>query len=64
MKKLLKVLDGHKTIISSVIMHFINSDYFVKLIVNPDLYMVIQSASAILFAGSLIHHVKKMGKKL
>ena len=63
MKKLLKSLNGHKTIISSVIMLVINSDYFAQQIDSPDLYMLIQSASAMLFAGSLMHHVNKMGKK-
>ena len=59
MKTFWNWLDGYKSIISAVIMQIINSDYISGLITNPELYMLIQGISALLFIGSVGHHIKK-----
>ncbi len=55
----MKWLDGHKSIISSVILLIVNSDYVAGLITDPNLYSLIQGIVALALAGSLAHHIKK-----
>ena len=57
--KLWNWINGYKSIITAVIMRIIESEYIESLIPNPDLYMLIQGISAILFLGSVGHHIKK-----
>ena len=59
MKTVWNWINGYKSIISAVIMQIINSDYISGLITNPELYMLIQGIVAILFIGSVGHHIKK-----
>ena len=57
--KFLNWINGYKSIITAVIMQVVNSDYFSGLVTNPDLYMLIQGISALIFIGSVGHHIKK-----
>ncbi len=57
--KFLNWINGYKSIISAIIMQIVNSDYISGLITNTDLYMLIQGIAAILFIGSVGHHIKK-----
>ncbi len=59
----MKWLDGHKSIISSVILLIVNSDYVAGLITDPNLYLLIQSVVTLVLAGSLAHHVQKIVSK-
>lgn len=59
MKAIWNWINGYKSIISAVIMQIVNSDYISGLITNTDLYMLIQGIAAILFIGSVGHHIKK-----
>lgn len=59
MKKLWNFINGYKSIICAVIMQIVNSDYIAALIVNVNLYTLIQSVATILFVGSVVHHIKK-----
>lgn len=57
--KFLNWINGYKSIISAIIMEIVGSDYISGLITNLDLYMLIKGISIILFAGSVVHHIKK-----
>lgn len=58
----MKFLNGYKTVISSVIMIAVNSDWIAGLITDPDLYTLIQSIAGILFGVSAIHRINKQLK--
>lgn len=58
----MKFLNGYKTVISSVIMIVVNSDWIASLISDPNLYTLIQSVAGILFGVSAIHRIKKQLK--
>ena len=57
--KLLNWINGYKSIITAVIMRIVESDYVTTLISDPNLYSLIQGIATILFAGSVMHHIKK-----
>ena len=59
MKAFWNWINGYKSIISAVIMRIVESGYIESLIPDPNLYMLIQGISAILFIGSVTHHIKK-----
>ena len=58
----MKFLDGYKTVISSIIMIVVNSDYIASLITDPNLYILMQSVAGVLFGISAIHRIKKQIK--
>ncbi len=55
----MKWLNGYKSIISSVILLIVNSDYVAGLITDANLYTIIQGVVALIFAGSVVHHIQK-----
>lgn len=55
----MKFLDGYKSIISSIILLVVRSEWFIGLIPDPNMYDVIQGIVAIVLVGSIAHHVKK-----
>lgn len=59
MKKLWNWINGYKSIISAVIMRIVDSEYIESLISDPNLYTLIQGIAMILFAGAVLHHIKK-----
>ena len=61
--KINRYLNGHKTIISSILLMVVQSDYVSGLIPNQDLYNLIYAIAGLLFAGSLTHHVSKIKKQ-
>lgn len=63
-KKIWKWLNGRKTIISSIILLILNSDYIEGLFTGQDeLYILVQTIAGIMFAGSMGHHVRKSIRK-
>ena len=54
--------NGYKTVISSVIMIVVNSDYIAGLITDPTLYGLIQSVAIALFGVSAAHRINKQIK--
>ena len=57
--KLWNWINGYKSIISAVIMRIVDSGYIESLIPDPKLYTLIQGIAMILFAGAVLHHIKK-----
>ena len=55
MKRLLKILDGNKTIVSLLLMRFIGMDFMVDAL-GPELYAYAVIALDILFGGAVAHH--------
>ena len=63
MKTVWNWINGYKSIISAIIMRIIESEYIESFIADPSLYMLIQGIAALLFIGSVGHHIKKAVKK-
>lgn len=61
--KFMKWINGNKSLIGSILMIIINSDYVAGLITNPDLYMLLQSMAMAILAGGLAHKAKKAMEK-
>lgn len=59
----MKFLNGYKSIISSVVLLIVNSDYVASLITDPSLYILLQAVVVAIFASSVLHHVQKDLKK-
>jgi len=59
----MKFLNGYKSIISSIVLLVVNSDWFIGLIEDPNLYDLIQGAVVIALGGSIAHHIRKDLKK-
>ena len=57
--KFLNWINGNKTLIGTVLMLIVNSDYIASLITNPDLYTLAQGIAGIIFGIGLTHKVKK-----
>ena len=61
--KFIKWINGNKSLIGSISMIIINSDYVSGLITNPDLYTLLQGLAMAMLAGGLSHKVAKAVKK-
>jgi len=61
MKKMLDLVNGHKTIICMVLMIVLESD-LVKNQIPTDAYTLVMALAGVLTAGSLAHRLQK-GKK-
>ena len=55
MERLMKILDGNKTIVSVLLMRFIGMDFMVDAL-GPDLYAYAVNLLDLLFAGAVTHH--------
>lgn len=55
----MKWINGNKSLIGSIAMLVINSDYIAGLITDPSLYTLLQGVAMAMLAGGLGHKVKK-----
>ena len=55
-------INGNKTLIGSIAMLVINSDYISGMITDPSLYTLLQGIAMAMLAGGLGHKVVKAAK--